>query len=138
MIDGVVIKPLNIFSDTAGKVKKMLSKDDDIFEEFGEIYFSEINPGFIKGWHRQKTTTKNYAVISGSIKLVMYDGKELQDLVLGENNYSLVKIPPGIWSSFKAEGDKPAIVADLMSRSHDPEDGEKADPNSLTDYWKDM
>lgn len=137
MINGVEIIPLEVFPNEQGKVMKMISKDDPFFEKFGEIYFSEVNPGFIKGWHRQKITTKNYVVISGSMKLVLFDGKELQAISLGVDNYCLVKIPPGIWSSFKAQGNKPAIIADLMDMPHDPKDGEKADLKLLTNYWDD-
>ena len=54
----------------------MLKKDEDIFEQFGEICFSVAYPGVIKGWHLHKEMTLNYAGIQGMIKLVLYDDRE--------------------------------------------------------------
>jgi len=113
----------------------MLRCDDPIFENFGEIYFSVVYPGVIKGWHLHKEMTLNYAVIQGMIKLVLYDDREdsptkgnLMELFLGEENYCLVKIPPRIWNGFKGTGNKPAIVANCTTLPHDPNEIEKISP----------
>ena len=49
----------------------MLSRDDPHFVDFGEIYFSSVYPGVIKGWHRHRDMTLNYACVFGRIKLVL-------------------------------------------------------------------
>ena len=54
----------------------MMRADDPLFEQFGEIYFSTVYPGAIKGWHMHKEMTLNYAVVLGMIKLVLYDERE--------------------------------------------------------------
>ena len=54
MIDGVQIIPLKQIVDERGKIMHMLRRDDPHFEEFGEIYFSMVYPGVIKGWHIHK------------------------------------------------------------------------------------
>lgn len=136
MIKGVKIIPLKTFSDDRGKVMHMIRSTDDFFDNFGEIYFSTIFPGKIKAWNRRKKATRNYVVVEGNIKLVLYDGKEIQEIIIGEENYCLVQIPPMIWNGFKAEGEKTAIIADLTNFPHSQEDAEKADAFSLTDYWK--
>ncbi len=43
---------------------------------FGEIYFSTVYRGVVKGWHRHREMTLNYACIHGRIKLVLYDDRE--------------------------------------------------------------
>ena len=136
MIKGVKIIPLRTFSDDRGKVMHMIRSTDDFFNKFGEIYFSTIFPGKIKAWGRRKKATRNYVVVEGNIKLVLYNGKEIQEIDMGEDNYCLTQIPPGVWSGFKTIGEKNAIVADLTDLPHSPEDAEKADVFSLTDYWK--
>lgn len=135
MIKGVKTKPLKMFGDEKGKVMHMMKCTDDSFKKFGEVYFSVAFPGIIKGWHKQKKATRNYAVVEGNIQLVIYDGKEFQEFFIGEDNYYLVTIPPGVWSAFKAIGNKKAIVADLTDLPHNPQESEKADISSFSYKW---
>jgi len=129
MIDGVLIIPLKQIPDERGKIMPMLRCDDPYFEKFGEIYFSVVYPGVIKGWHLHKKMTLNYAVVSGMIKLVLYDKREksptkreLMELFIGEDNYVLVQIPPGVVNGFKGIGAKPATVANCATEPHDPDE----------------
>lgn len=137
MIDGVRVEPLRQIPDERGKVMHMLRCDDPWFEQFGEIYFSVVYPGVVKGWHRHRVMTLNYAVIVGSIKLVLFDDRpgspthgELQELVVGDGNYALVKVPPGIWNGFKGLGAQPAFVANCATHPHDPDEIERMNPFS--------
>src|SRR5882724_9266534 len=105
MIDGVFVRPLKRIADERGEVRHMLRRDEPHFAAFGEIYFSTVNPGFVKGWHLHKKMTLNYAVVSGKIRLCLYDVREnsktkgeFQELALGPDNYSLVTVPPGVWN----------------------------------------
>lgn len=137
MIDGVQVHPLEQIPDERGKVMHMLRCDDPHFEKFGEIYFATVYPGVIKGWHRHQEMTLNYACIVGMIKLVLYDGREwsptyeeLQELFIGESNYVLVRIPPGVWNGFKGIGSKAAIVANCATLPHSPDEIARASPFS--------
>ncbi len=47
----------------------MLREDSEGFERFGEIYFSYVYPGVVKGWHIHDWMTLNYAVPVGMVKL---------------------------------------------------------------------
>jgi len=136
MIDGVLIQPLTQIADERGKIMHMLRRDDPHFQQFGEIYFSVVYPGVIKGWHLHRVMTLNYAVVSGMIKLVLYDGRpgsrtreQLQELFVGEWNYVLVRVPPGIWNGFKGLGVAPAIVANCATAPHDPTEIVRMDPS---------
>lgn len=144
MIDGVEINQLNIIPDERGMILKMLRNDDPVFQEFGEIYFSVIYPGVVKGWHIHKKMTLNYAVVSGSIKLVLYDDRsgsptkgEVQEIFLGRENYKLVTIPPMVWNGFKGIGTESAIVANCSTIPHDPDEIERMDPfeNDIPYDW---
>ncbi|MDA2932754.1 dTDP-4-dehydrorhamnose 3,5-epimerase family protein [Acidobacteria bacterium AH-259-D05] len=135
MIQDVLVVPLRQIPDERGKIMHMLRADDDHFEKFGEIYFSVSYPGVIKGWHMHTRQTQNYAVVWGMIKLVLYDPREssstkgeVQELFIGEDNYSLVRIPPGIYNGYKAYGVKPALVANCATEPHDPAEMERFDP----------
>ena len=135
MIEGVRITPLSQIVDERGKVMHMLRADSPVFESFGEIYFSMVYPGAIKGWHLHHRMTLNYAVPVGHIKFVLYDERassathqELQELFLGPDHYVLVTVPPGVWNGFKGIGTEPALVANCASIPHDPTEIERRDP----------
>ena len=135
MIDGVKIIPLAQITDERGKVMHMLKATDPHFITFGEIYFSTAWPGAIKGWHVHTSMTINNAVVSGWAKLVMYDMRdgsptkgEIQEVYIGEDNYVLVQIPPGIANGYKAYGNKPVILANCATEPHRPEEIVRIDP----------
>jgi len=136
MIEGVQVVPLKRIPDERGTVMHMLRATDPHFVQFGEIYFSTIYPGAIKGWHLHELMTLNYACVSGRIKLVLYDDREdsntrgeLMEIFLGPDHYSLVQIPPRVWNGFKGIGDRMAIVANCSTHPHDPSKTQRLDPS---------
>lgn len=143
MIDGILVIPLPRIPDERGTVHHMLRRTDPHFIEFGEIYFTTVYRGVVKGWHRHRDMTLNYACISGRIKLVLHDDRsgsptegEVQEVVLGPERYSLVVIPPGIWNGFKGM-DELSIVANCCTHPHDPARSDRLDPfdNDLPYSW---
>lgn len=135
MIDGVRIHPLMQIPDERGAIMKMMRRDDPWFEQFGEIYFSMVYPGVVKGWHLHKRMTLNYAVVTGSIKLALYDARDtsaskgrVQEIFLGRAHYALVTVPPGVWNGFKGVGVEAAIVANCATEPHDPDEIVRRDP----------
>jgi dTDP-4-dehydrorhamnose 3,5-epimerase len=143
MIEGVLVKPLRQIIDERGKIMHMIRNDDPDFISFGEIYFSCIYPGIIKGWHIHKKMTLNYAVPYGTIKLVLYDDRvssktygELQEIFLGPDNYCLVQIPPLVWNGFKGVGTTPSIVANCSTIPHDPNEIERKNPDAPSIPYK--
>jgi dTDP-4-dehydrorhamnose 3,5-epimerase len=143
VIAGVVIQPLRQFPDERGKVMHMLRASDAHFRGFGEIYFSVVYPGVVKGWHLHKRMVLNYAVPQGRIKFVLYDPREdsatrgqLQEMFLGPDQYHLVQVPAGVWNGFKGIGVAPALVANCATLEHDPDEIVRMDPhrNDLIAY----
>ena len=135
MIQGVELQQLKQIHDERGKVMHMLRTDSPGFKGFGEIYFSCVYPGAIKGWHLHSKMYLNYAVVHGSIKFVLYDERkdsptkgEVQELFLSTENYCLVTVPPLVWNGFKGIGTVQAIVANCASISHDPAEIDRLDP----------
>ena len=135
MIDGVKLIPLRQIPDERGKIMHMLKCTDAHFEKFGEIYFSVAYPGVIKGWHLHTKQVQFYAVISGMIKLVLFDErkdspthKELMEIFTGEDNYQLIRIPVGVVNGYKTIGMKPAIVANCSTLPHEPDEMVRYDP----------
>jgi dTDP-4-dehydrorhamnose 3,5-epimerase len=137
MIDGVQVIPLKRISDERGTVFHMLKRTDPHFEEFGEIYFSSVYPGVVKGWHLHEKMILNYACIVGNVKLVLYDDRdgsptkrEVQVIYMGERNYVLVTVPPGVWNGFMNVDMKESVVANCATMPHDPSEIGRMDPHS--------
>lgn len=143
MIKGVSIKPLKIIPDNRGMIMHMLRSDDPEFKKFGEIYFSCVYPGIVKGWHLHTKMILNYAVIFGKIKLVLFDQRkgsstygQLDEILTGGKKYELITIPTGVWNGFKGLGTKMSIVANCATLPHDPKEIKRIDPinNDLVEY----
>jgi len=136
MIDGVQIHPLKQIPDDRGRVMHMLRADSPWFQQFGEIYFSAVFHGKVKGWHIHTRMTINYAVPVGKIRLVLYDIRpfssthgKVQELILGpEEQYALITVPPGIWNGFQGLMAPESLVANCASIPHDPNEIERIDP----------
>lgn len=144
VISGVLIHPLKKICDERGKISHMLKSTDPFYEKFGEIYFSTVFPNVVKGWHVHSTMILNYAVVSGMIKLVLFDERknsptkgEVQEIFMGDDNYVLVKVPPLVVNGFKGIGTTPAIVANCATIPHDPNEITRIDPfkNNIPYDW---
>ena len=125
MIHDVKITPLKIISDERGKVMHMLRVDSDIFDKFGEIYFSTIFYKSIKAWHLHKEATLNYVCMKGRVKLVLFDDRKtspskgkFQKLILSPEDYFLVTIPNNIWNGFKGLDQDESIIANCLNLPH--------------------
>ena len=137
LISGVKITPLKQIIDERGKVMLMMRNDDAYFKKFGEIYFSCTHPGVVKAWHMHKKMTLNYAIISGQLKIVLFDDRKksstkgaLQEIYMSTENYFLLSVPPLVWNGFKGIGTETSIVANCSDIPHDPGEMIRISPNS--------
>lgn len=133
-IQGVIITDLKVINDKEGAVLHMLRCDDPVFCKFGEIYFSKIFPGAVKAWKLHKKMTLNLAVPVGKVKLVLYDNRIrsktkgiIKEIILSEENYKLITVPPLIWFGFKALGKETAFLADCATMPYDSAEIERLD-----------
>jgi dTDP-4-dehydrorhamnose 3,5-epimerase len=134
-IDGVLVTPLSRIADERGTILHMLRADDPHFLGFGEIYFSTVYPGAVKGWHIHRDMTLNYAVPVGRVKLVLYDDRRdspsrgvVEEHFVGEENYVLVTVPPMVWNGFKGIGTGTALLANCATLPHDASEINRIDP----------
>jgi dTDP-4-dehydrorhamnose 3,5-epimerase len=143
-IDGVRKIPLRRIPDERGTILHMLRADDPHFIQFGEIYFTTVYQGVVKGWHKHREMTLNYACIFGRIKLVIYDDRpgspshgDLMEVFLGPDDHSLVVIPPETWTGFKGMSTPFALVANCCTHPHDPSRTTRLDPfdNNISYDW---
>jgi len=143
MIEGVQIVSKKCIPDDRGKIMHIMKSTDDQFLGFGEVYCSTVYPGIVKGWHMHKEMTLNYIVLKGNIKFVLYDGRknsktfeQVQEIIIGENNFVMVTVPPMVWNGFKGIGLVESFVINFTDIPHDPEEIVRMDPhdNDLIQY----
>ena len=146
MIDGVVRHALRQFIDERGRTMHMLRNDDPHFRAFGEIYFSGVQHGKIKGWYRHRQKTLNYAVPCGTVRVVIYDDRagspthgRLEECRLGEGeaDYALLTIPPLLWYGIQGLAPGVSIVANCADLPNDPDesDGKPSDAADVPYRW---
>jgi len=120
MIDGVKIKKLKVIPDERGRLMEIMRADDDFFEKFGQVYMTTAYPGVVKGWHYHKKQADNMSVVSGMMKIVLYDGRkksktfrEFNEIFAGVHNPVLVHIPPLVYHGFKCISEREALVINI-------------------------
>lgn len=129
MIDGVAIKQLKVIPDERGRLMEILRRDDEMFSEFGQVYMTTAYPGVVKGWHYHKKQSDNMTVVKGTMKIVLYDGREnsptyreVNELFAGEHNPILVHIPPYVYHGFKCVSQEEAIAVNTPTEVYDYEE----------------
>ena len=103
-IEGVQFVPLARIPDERGTILHMLRATDPHFIAFGEIYFTTVYRDVVKGWHRHRDMTLNYACIDGRIKLVLYDEREAPRRGARSSRSSWAPTTTRWWSSRPASG----------------------------------
>ncbi|RJQ48202.1 MAG: dTDP-4-dehydrorhamnose 3,5-epimerase [Gammaproteobacteria bacterium] len=125
-IEGVKIAPLGRIPDERGTILHGV-RADNMLSKFGEVYFKKLYQGVINGWHMHEKLVLNYICVHGMIKLVLYDMREksptyrqLQEFFIGDDNYCLVHIPPGVANGSKGMAAPFSIMCNVASEPHDP------------------
>jgi len=130
-IEGVILTELRQISHEKGDIYHGLKKSEASFDVFGESYFSFINYGEIKAWKRHFKMICNLTVPVGQVEFVLYDLREdsstkgtVMKVVLGENQYRRLTVPPGIWYGFKGVSEGKNLLHNLANIEHDPDEQE--------------
>jgi len=146
MIDGVTVKKLSVLPDERGRLMEILRNDDEMFEKFGQVYVTTAYPGVVKGWHYHKKQSDNMCVVTGMMKIVLYDSRdnsptkgEVNEYFAGIHNPILVHIPPFVYHGFKCIGGAEAIVVNVPTEkyNYDEPDEYRVDPynNDIPYDW---
>lgn len=129
MIEGVKVKKLRVIPDDRGRLMEILRKDDDMFQEFGQVYMTTAYPGVVKAWHFHKKQADNFTCIKGRMRLGLYDPREgsptrgeTAEFTISLDDPMVVHIPVGVYHGFKCVGDEEAVVINTVTRPYDPKE----------------
>lgn len=128
-LEGVILTPLRIIPGALGSVFHGMKATDPGFEGFGEVYFSTVRKGAIKGWKKHTKMVLNIVVPVGEIRFVIYDDRaesptsgNFQDIILSPENYYRITVPHGLWMCFQGIGSELNLLMNAASIPHDPEE----------------
>jgi len=115
---------------------RALRMSDNGYKKFGEIYFSEVFYGKIKGWKRHIQMTMNLVVPEGLVKFVFYDPNlgSFEEYEIGTNNYIRLTVPPGLWFAFQGL-EKKNLVMNVSDIEHDPIESENKNISEIKYSW---
>ena len=118
--------PLKIIKNNSGNIIKFLTKKNPNFNRFGELYFSHIKKGFVKGWNLHKKTSCLMTVPHGSVNFIFkdYKMKKTRKITINDISPSLLVIPPYIWFKFSTKK-KYSIIVNLIDRVHSKRETKK-------------
>jgi dTDP-4-dehydrorhamnose 3,5-epimerase len=141
-IEGLLISPTKIISTMGGNVLHAIKKSDEGYSGFGEAYFSTIEPNAIKAWKRHREMTLNLLVPIGEVRFVIYDDRPnsqsrglFQQLVLSQDNYKRLTIPPQLWLGFQGIGTVQSMLINIANVQHDPMEIDRKSLDSIPFNW---
>jgi len=125
MIEGVKTKKLKVISDERGRLMEILRCDEEMFQEFGQVYMTTNYPGVVKAWHLHKKQTDKVCCLKGTIKIALYDAREnsrtkgeVNEFDIGEENPQLISIPPEVYHGWKCISKEESIVINLPTEPY--------------------
>jgi dTDP-4-dehydrorhamnose 3,5-epimerase len=124
-IDGVEINLLNRFSDERGWLAELYRSDEvrgDSAPAMG--YVSVTKPGVTRGPHEHLDQSDRFCFAGpGEFEVRMWDNRSdsptylnSQTVVVGEDNPTIIVVPPGVVHGYRNIGDGEAMVINLPNR----------------------
>jgi dTDP-4-dehydrorhamnose 3,5-epimerase len=139
-IEGVVHERLTTHHDHRGMLGELL----DVTQPFWSAgivyaYTFTVRPGRIKGWGMHKLQTDRYVVLSGSLRVVLHDGRvgspsagRFAEFHFTDASPGRLSIPPGVWHADQNWGEADVRVVNFPTVPYDREHPDKyrIDPES--------
>ena len=136
-VNKILITPLKRIQVDGGDVLHGMKRSDPGYLDFGEVYFSIVESGAVKAWKRHLRMTLNFVVPLGEVLFAFEDQDgAYREVVLGENRYARLTVPPNIWFGFKGLFPPRSILVNIASIQHDPKEVEHRDIGEVNYNWK--
>ena len=121
-LNDILVTPLKRIPTDGGDVMHALKNSDNGFNGFGEVYFSWVNKRAIKAWKCHQRMTLNLVVPLGEVCFVFHlteEKDEFRTEKLGNDSYSRLTIPPGIWFGFHGIASGSSLLMNVADMEHD-------------------
>jgi len=142
VLDGMIKTDLKIITADNGSVMHALKKTDTGFNEFGEVYFSTVEQNAVKAWKLHQKMTLNLMVPVGEVLFCFLDTREQSatynasfKIVLSQEPYFRLTVPPGIWFGFKGIHSGLNMIANVANIPHDPDEVMRKEIDEIEMDW---
>lgn len=123
MIKDVIIKQLSKYEDQRGWLTEIYRNDDLSYQPVMG-YVSLTNPGVIRGPHEHVNQSDCFVFTGpGSFELHLWDRREASEtkgeyikVDVGEDNPTMVIVPPGVVHGYKCVSEMPACSINLPDK----------------------
>ena len=123
MLQGVIIKKLNKFSDERGWLAEIYRQDEAKYQP-AMAYVSVTQSGVVRGPHEHKFQSDFFVFVGpGSFNLYLWDNREGSEtygqhelIEVGENNPVAVLVPPGVVHGYKCISEISAYSINLPDK----------------------
>ena len=122
-------------SNPLGDIFHILKSTDSAYSDFGEVYFSFLNPRAIKGWKKHTTMIMNLVVPAGNVRFVFYHDDTFSSHTLSPSSYGRLTVQPNVWFAFQSLSEDQSIVLNLANIVHDPSESLTMPLSSLDFSW---
>lgn len=139
-IEGVVLERLVAHHDHRGSLAEVIDLAKPFWSEgIVYAYTFTVRPGRIKGWGMHKLQTDRYAVLEGSLRVVLHDGRvdspsygRFAEFHFTDATPGLLRIPAGVWHADQNWGETVARVVNFPTCAYDHAQPDKyrVDPHS--------
>jgi dTDP-4-dehydrorhamnose 3,5-epimerase len=126
-IDGVVTREVKNVITGNGVTTELFRTDWGIAQaDVTAIIHVSLRPGAVSAWHMHRLQTDHLFTIAGSLRLALYDARELSptsgrlDLLnLSPMRPTLLVIPPGVWHGLKSLGPEAGCFVNFFDKAYD-------------------
>jgi dTDP-4-dehydrorhamnose 3,5-epimerase len=129
-IDGVEVREVRNIVTRNGLTTEVYRTDwPEAAGAVAQALYVSLRPGAISAWHCHERQFDRIFVVQGSVKLVLYDGREasatagrVNEFFLDRARPSLVAVPPGIWHGLQNLGATDCAFVNFFDRLYDHDD----------------
>ena len=142
MIEGISLHIEKRITNPKGDIFRGIKKSSKGFLGFGEMYFSTVAPGAIKGWKCHQRVTLNIVVPVGEVRFVLFDDRVtsktkgcFNEIFLGTEDYNRLTVPPSIWMAFQGVGNPLNLLCNTIDEEHNPAESDNRDLEDIKFCW---
>ncbi len=122
MIDGVIIRKIEKFSDNRGWLAEIFRNDEIDFQPAME-YISQTQPGIVRGPHEHVNQSDYFVFLAGDFRVYLWDNRlgaknyrQLETIDAGEKSPCAVLVPSGVVHAYKCVSSAPGLVINMPDK----------------------
>ena len=135
-LNKIKIEKYNIVWNENGIILKILNNKQSNLKFYKDAYFSFVKFNKIKGWKKHTKMTMTLVVPVGKVQFVFYDESKFRSIIIGDNRFSKIIVPPNIWFAFKGISKGKNLVFNLANLKHNDKEIVRKRKNEIKYNWK--